>query len=34
MEWFDDWGLSLATFLPLVGAIVLMFVPPAREASG
>src|SRR5688572_29009965 len=32
MEWFDGgWGLSLATFLPLVGAIVLLFVPAAQE---
>ena len=33
MDWFDDWGLSLTTFLPLVGAIVLMFVPAAKEAA-
>ncbi|HYP22995.1 MAG TPA: NADH-quinone oxidoreductase subunit M [Actinomycetota bacterium] len=33
MDWFDDWGLSLTTFLPLVGAIVLMFVPQAKEAA-
>ncbi|HEY7876566.1 MAG TPA: NADH-quinone oxidoreductase subunit M [Actinomycetota bacterium] len=31
MEWVDDWGISLATFLPIVGAIVLMFVPAAQE---
>jgi len=32
MEWFDDgWGLSLATFLPVLGAIVLLFVPSAKE---
>ncbi|HYO61618.1 MAG TPA: proton-conducting transporter membrane subunit, partial [Actinomycetota bacterium] len=33
MDWFDDWGLSLTTFLPLIGAIVLMFVPQAKEAA-
>src|ERR671917_2017234 len=32
MEWFDDWGLSLTTFLPMVGAIVLLFLPSAKEA--
>jgi NADH-quinone oxidoreductase subunit M len=31
MEWFDDWGVSLATFLPIVGAVVLLFIPAARE---
>jgi NADH-quinone oxidoreductase subunit M len=31
MEWFDDWGVSLATFLPVVGAIVLLFLPGARQ---
>ena len=27
MEWLQDWGVSLATFLPVVGAIVLLFIP-------
>ena len=27
MNWVDDWALSLGTFLPAVGAAVLMFVP-------
>ncbi|MDQ4095016.1 MAG: NADH-quinone oxidoreductase subunit M [Actinomycetota bacterium] len=31
MEWVEDWGLSLGTFLPLLGAIVLMFVPSDRD---
>ena len=31
MEWLDSWGLSLATFLPTVGAVVLMFIPEVRE---
>jgi NADH-quinone oxidoreductase subunit M len=29
--WFDDWGVSLATFLPVVGAIVLLFIPAGRD---
>src|SRR5918999_1830765 len=31
MEWIDDWGVGLATFLPIAGAIALFFVPSARE---
>ena len=32
MEWFDNgWGLSLATFLPALGAILLLFVPSTNE---
>ncbi len=31
MEWFDDWALSLATFLPLVGAAILLALPKERE---
>jgi NADH-quinone oxidoreductase subunit M len=31
MEWVDDWGVSLATFLPVAGAVVLLFLPSARE---
>ncbi|MGH2698245.1 MAG: proton-conducting transporter membrane subunit, partial [Actinomycetota bacterium] len=27
MSWADDWGLTLATFLPALGVIVLMFLP-------
>jgi NADH-quinone oxidoreductase subunit M len=33
MEWVDDWGLSLATFLPAAGAIVLLFLPPVKDAA-
>ena len=33
MSWVDDWGLSLATFLPALGVIVLMFMPAARERA-
>ena len=31
MDWLDDWGLSLATFLPVVGAAVLLFIPKTQE---
>jgi NADH-quinone oxidoreductase subunit M len=31
MTWFDDWGVSLATFLPVVGTVVLLFIPAAQE---
>jgi NADH-quinone oxidoreductase subunit M len=32
MEWFDHgWGVSLATFLPALGAIVLLFIPSSNE---
>jgi NADH-quinone oxidoreductase subunit M len=33
MEWVDTWGVSLATFLPAVGAIVLLFVPSVWERA-
>ena len=33
MAWIEDWGLSVATFLPLVGAIALLFIPPAQERA-
>lgn len=31
MDWLNDWGLSLATFLPAVGVVVLLFIPSAQE---
>ncbi len=31
MEWVDGWGLTLATLLPVAGAIVLMFLPSSQE---
>ncbi|WP_420445514.1 complex I subunit 4 family protein [Candidatus Poriferisodalis sp.] len=30
---FDAWALSLAVFLPVIGALVMMLVPRAREAE-
>jgi NADH-quinone oxidoreductase subunit M len=32
VDWFDDWALTLAVFLPLVGVAVLAFIP--RESEG
>ncbi len=31
MEWFDNWALTLATFLPIVGALVILAMPKKRE---
>jgi NADH-quinone oxidoreductase subunit M len=33
MQWLDGSGLTLATFVPLVGAAVLLFVPAAQERA-
>ena len=32
MEFFRDWGLTLAIFLPLVGSMVMMAFPKSEEA--
>jgi len=32
MDWFDNgWGLSLTVFLPLVGGLLVLMIPRARE---
>ncbi len=31
MDWFDSWAISLAVFLPTVGAAVVAFVPRAAD---
>ena len=31
MEWVEDWGLTLGTFLPLLGVIVLIFLPSNND---
>ena len=31
MDWFDSWALSLAVFIPAVGALVVMAIPRANE---
>ena len=33
MEWVEDWGLTLGTFIPTLGAIILLFVPSVRETT-
>ena len=33
MAWVDDWGLSLGTFLPVLGAVILIFIPSAQERA-
>ena len=32
MDWVDSWGVSLTVFLPLLGTIVLLFIPAALES--
>jgi NADH-quinone oxidoreductase subunit M len=31
MAWVDDWGLSLGTFLPILGAVLLIFIPSTQD---
>jgi NADH-quinone oxidoreductase subunit M len=31
MSWFDDWALTLAVFIPLVGMAVVLLLPKAEE---
>ena len=31
MDWFDSWALSLAVFIPIVGAAVVLAIPKAKE---
>ena len=33
MEWVDDWGLTLGTFLPIAGIVVLMFIPADKDRT-
>ena len=33
MDWFDSWGLTLAIFLPLVGALLILLVPREQEGA-
>ena len=33
MDWFDDWALTLAVFVPLVGMAVVMLMPRAHELA-
>ena len=31
MNWFDDWALTLAVFLPVVGMVIVLLIPKAEE---
>ena len=31
MDWFDDWALTLAVFIPLVGMVIVLLIPKAEE---
>jgi NADH-quinone oxidoreductase subunit M len=31
MDSFNDWALTLAVFIPLVGAVLLLLIPKAEE---
>jgi NADH-quinone oxidoreductase subunit M len=31
MNWFDDWGITLTVFIPVVGALIVMLIPRAEE---
>ena len=31
MDWFDDWALTLAVFLPAVGMAIVLFIPRVQE---
>jgi NADH-quinone oxidoreductase subunit M len=33
MDWFDSWALSLAVFIPTLGAAVVMAIPRAKEEA-
>ncbi len=31
MNWFQDWALTLAIFLPAIGMVIILFIPRAKE---
>ena len=31
MNWFDDWALTLAVFVPAVGMAIVLLIPKAEE---
>ena len=33
MDWFDDWALTLAVFVPLVGMALVLTIPKAQETA-
>ena len=30
MDWFDDWALTLAVFIPIVGMAIVLVIPRGR----
>ena len=33
MDWFDDWALTLAVFIPIVGMALVLMIPKAQETA-
>ena len=31
MDWFDNWALTLAVFIPFVGMVIIFVIPKAEE---
>src|SRR5215213_7071075 len=31
MDWFDNWALTLAVFIPVVGMVIVLLIPKAEE---
>src|SRR3954454_20199080 len=31
MDWFDNWALTLAVFIPIVGMVIVLLIPKAEE---
>ena len=31
MDWFDNWALTLAVFIPIVGMVIILLIPKAEE---
>jgi NADH-quinone oxidoreductase subunit M len=31
MDWFDNWALTLAVFIPIVGMVIMLVIPKAEE---
>jgi len=31
MDWFDNWALTLAVFIPIVGMVIVLIIPKAEE---
>ena len=32
MDWFDNWALTLAVFIPIVGMAIVLLIPRAEES--